>query len=143
MLLYANRADAIRALSRGWRWPHFSVAELACRCGGRFCGGAYWHAPDFLDALEGVRAEMGAPLLITSGHRCRGWNAAVGGAPLSQHKSIAADVVLSGHDRFALLAAAERAGFTGFGLARTFLHIDRRARPARWFYPGSEALWKR
>ena len=94
-------------------------------------------------ALEGVRAEMGAPLLITSGHRCRGWNAAVGGAPLSQHKSIAADVVLSGHDRFALLAAAERAGFTGFGLARTFLHIDRRARPARWFYPGSEALWKR
>ena len=141
-MLYSRRGEAIRALFGRWRWPHFSVAELACRCDGRFCSGEYWHAPDFLDALEAVRAEVGAPLVIVSGHRCRGWNAAVGGAPLSQHKTIAADIALAGHDRFALLAAAERAGFTGFGLGRSFLHVDRRARPARWFYPGSETQWK-
>ena len=142
-MLYPTRALASRALSGCWRWPHFSVAELACRCGGRFCGGAYWHAPVFLDALEQVRAQMGAPLVIASGHRCPGWNAAVGGAPLSQHKTLAADIWLAGHDRFALLAAGGRTGFTGFGLGRSFLHIDRRARPARWYYPGSETLWKR
>ena len=34
------------------------------------------------------------------------------------------------------------AGFTGLGLARSFLHVDRRARPARWTYPGSKTLWK-
>ena len=110
MLFHCVR-EAGRALAPAWRWPHFSIAELACRCGGRFCGGEYWHDPAFLDELEQVRADMGAPLVITSGHRC------------------------------ALVAAAERAGFTGFGLARSFLHIDRRARPARWFYPGSETEW--
>lgn len=141
-MLYHSISQARRALSRIWRWPHFTIAELACRCGGRFCGGEYWHDPAFLDALEAVRAEAGRALVITSGHRCAGWNAAVGGAALSQHKQIAADVLLAGHDRFALLAAAGRAGFTGFGLARSFLHLDRRVRPARWYYPGSEASWK-
>lgn len=141
-MLYHSISQARRALSRIWRWPHFTIAELACRCGGRFCGGEYWHDPAFLEALEAARAEAGRALVITSGHRCAGWNAAVGGAALSQHKQIAADVLLAGHDRFALLAAAGRAGFTGFGLARSFLHLDRRARPARWYYPGSEASWK-
>ena len=140
MLFHCVR-EAGRAVAAGWRWPHFSIAELACRCGGRFCGGEYWHDPAFLDELEQVRADMGAPLVITSGHRCAAWNASVGGAPLSMHKQLAADIRLAGHHRFALLAAAERAGFTGFGLARSFLHIDRRARPARWFYPGSETEW--
>lgn len=141
-MLFRTVREAGDALDTRWRWSHFSVTELACRCGGRFCGGEYWHAPDFLDALEAMRAGAGAPLAVTSGHRCPGWNAAAGGAPLSQHKIIAADISLAGHDRFVLLDAARRAGFTGFGLARSFLHVDRRARPARWFYPGSETLWK-
>ncbi|MEM5517838.1 D-Ala-D-Ala carboxypeptidase family metallohydrolase [Henriciella sp. AS95] len=142
-MLYRTVTGARQALAAGWRWPHFSIGELACRCGGRFCGGAYWHDPVFLDGLEALREAARKPLVITSGHRCAGWNAAVGGAPLSQHKQIAADIALSGHNRFALLKAAEQAGFTGFGLARSFLHIDRRAVPARWFYPGSEDVWTR
>ncbi len=140
MLFHCVR-EAGRAVAAGWRWPHFSIAELACRCGGRFCGGEDWQGAAFRDGLEQMRANMGAPLFITSGHRCAGWNAAVDGAPLSMHKQLAADIRLAGHDRFALLSAAERAGFAGFGLARSFLHIDRRARPARWFYPGSETEW--
>ncbi|MEZ5945953.1 MAG: D-Ala-D-Ala carboxypeptidase family metallohydrolase [Hyphomonas sp.] len=126
----------------GWRWPHFSPRELACRCGGRFCKGEYWHDEAFLDALEAVRAEVGLPLVVNSGHRCELWNAYVGGAANSLHKQIAADIALAGHDRHALKAAAMRAGFTGFGLATNFLHLDRRAVPAQWFYAGSARHWR-
>ncbi|WP_084396210.1 D-Ala-D-Ala carboxypeptidase family metallohydrolase [Henriciella aquimarina] len=143
-MLYRTTDRARTALSGHWRWPHFSIGELACHCGGRFCGGEYWHDPAFLDALEALRTEMGGrALVLHSGHRCAGWNAAVGGAPRSQHKQIAADIRIAGHDRFRLLAGAEQTGFTGLGLAKSFLHVDRRARPARWYYPGSETLWKR
>jgi hypothetical protein len=140
-LQFRTGKQAGQQIGPAWRWPHFSIEELACHCGGRFCDGAYFHAPVFLDALEKMRALAGGPLVINSGHRCAGWNAAVGGAPLSQHKLIAADIRLAGHDRFRVLAAARASGFTGFGLARSFLHIDRRARSARWYYPGSEDLW--
>ncbi|GAB5459171.1 MAG: hypothetical protein Hens3KO_22010 [Henriciella sp.] len=141
-MLFPNARDALQLLQPEWRWSHFSIAELACRCGGKYCHGSYWHAPDFLDRLEHLRADIGRPLVINSGHRCDQWNAAVGGAPLSQHKTIAVDIALKGHDRQALLRASKRAGFTGFGLARTFLHLDRRTRPAQWFYKGSQDLWQ-
>ncbi len=130
------------SLNTDWRWPHFQPAELACRCGGRFCGGEYWHDPSFLDGLEIVRARIGRPLIINSGHRCDLWNAAIGGAPLSRHKQIAVDIALAGHDWIELRDAARGAGFTGLGLARTFLHMDRRSRAAHWYYKGSEALWR-
>jgi len=95
-----------------------------------------------LDALQSLRASLGRPLIINSAHRCRLWNAAVGGAPRSMHKSIAVDISLSGHDRFSMLAAAEALGFTGIGLAKTFIHLDRRSVPARWYYKGSHSLWQ-
>lgn len=121
-----------------WRWPHFSAQELACRCGGRGCNHAYWHDAEFLDALEALRAQVGRPLKINSGHRCAIWNSVVGGAPASRHRRIAVDIALKGHDRRALVEAAERLGFTGIGIAKTFLHLDRRETPARWTYPGAE-----
>jgi hypothetical protein len=111
------------------RWPHFSPREIACRC----CGEVFI-LPAALDALTALRAAIVAPLHITSGHRCALHNARVGGAPLSQHKRLAFDIALAGHDRSALFAAARASGFTGFGFGQTFLHLDRRARPAQWFY---------
>lgn len=87
---------------------------------------------------------MAAPLRITSGRRCALHNADVGGAPLSRHKlAIAADIALTGHDPAGLARAARSAGFTGIGFGRTFLHVDNRARPARWHYPGGRAAWLR
>jgi hypothetical protein len=141
-MLFENVAAAQTALQDAWRWPHFSIGELSCHCRGRFCGGQYWHDPTFLDALEAVREQVGRPLIINSGHRCDQWNAAVGGAALSQHKRLAVDISLRGHDRRALLEAAKEKGFNGLGLARSFLHLDRRMRPAIWFYKGSKHLWQ-
>lgn len=126
----------------GWRWPHFTARELACRCGGRFCRGEYWHDAAFLDALEKLREAAGRKIVITSAHRCPLWNALVGGAPASMHKTIAVDVSLRGHGRWRLLSAAERCGFNGIGLARSFIYLDRRANPARWFYAGSRDVWE-
>ncbi len=141
-MLFKSIADAEQALAIVWRWPNFSVAELSCRCTGQYCNGHYWHAPTMLDGLQYIRAQVGRPLSINSGHRCAQWNAAVGGAPLSQHRTLAADISLRGLDRHAVLSAAKAFGFTGLGLARTFLHVDLRQRPANWFYKGSEALWQ-
>lgn len=141
-MLYPSIAAAEAALEKRWAWPNFRVSELACRCGGRFCGGAYWHAPDFLDRLQSLRAASGRPLIVSSAHRCPQWNAAIGGAPLSRHKTMAVDVLLRGHDRDALRVMAQAAGFTGFGLAQRFLHLDTRPQPALWFYPGSIDLWQ-
>ncbi|MEC7291128.1 MAG: D-Ala-D-Ala carboxypeptidase family metallohydrolase [Pseudomonadota bacterium] len=141
-MLFQTSADARHALIDRWRWPNFAPEELACRCAGRFCAGAYWHDPVFLDRLQDLRQRMGAPIQITSGHRCALWNAAAGGAPRSQHKRIAADIALRGHDRMRLLDAATAAGFGGIGLASTFLHLDGRTRRATWFYEGSRELWQ-
>ena len=141
-MLFTSKLLAFQAVGEAWHWQHFSISELACRCRGRFCDGSYWHDPDFLDALEALRAEFGRPLIVTSAHRCPQWNAAVGGAPLSQHKRIAADIALAGHDRFALREAATRLGFRGQGLARTFIHLDRRERPAVWTYGRSKEAWQ-
>ena len=141
-MMFPSVANAEAALHADWRWPNFSIAELACRCHGRFCNGQYWHDPAFLDGLQALREQIGTPLIISSGHRCAQWNAAVGGAPLSMHKSIAADISLSGHDRFGLREVAEALGFTGIGLGKKFIHIDQRANPAHWYYKGSYSLWQ-
>lgn len=128
------------SISDAWqpgRWPNFSFAEMACR----HCGEGYiW--PEFLDRLQNLRSDMKAPLHILSGHRCALHNAHVGGAPLSQHLKLAADINLRDLNRFRLRDAAERNGFTGFGFYATFLHIDL-GRPRHWV--GSEKarkLWQ-
>jgi zinc D-Ala-D-Ala carboxypeptidase len=125
--------------TKNWRWPHFSATELACNCR-RYCQGEYYHDPAFLDALEAMRAILG-PLKINSAHRCKGHNAAVGGARASMHmRAIAADIAIGSHDRKALAQAAVKAGFRGIGYGRTFLHVDLGTRRA-WTYPGAMPAW--
>ena len=109
------------------RWPNFSHGELSCR----HCG-EYVHNPEFLDALQDLRNRLQASLHILSAHRCSLHNAAVGGAPLSQHLGMAVDIALHNHDRHFILSAAKSSGFTGFGHYITFLHLDM-GRPRFWF----------
>ena len=61
-MLFLSVKAAEAALEGQWRWPHFSVAELACRCAGRFCAGEYYHDAEFLDGLEALRAAAGRAL---------------------------------------------------------------------------------
>lgn len=122
----------------GWRWPHFTPEDLACKCRDEGCRGEYYHDPDFLDALEALRVRAGRALRIRSAHRCVFRNAVVGGVPGSEHRRLAVDISLNGHEPERLIAAAEALGFTGIGTGRTFLHLDRRETPARWTYPVTE-----
>lgn len=134
-MIYRTFRDMPRA---GWRWPHFTPEDLACKCRDEGCRGEYFHDPGFLDALEALRAQVRPRLRINSAHRCAFRNAVAGGAPGSEHRRLAVDISLSGQDRERLIAAAEAAGFTGIGMGRGFLHLDRRETPARWTCPATE-----
>ena len=125
--------------SRQWdvdRWPNFKPIELSCK----HCG-EYYHDPKVLDALQAVRRNVDRPLIINSAHRCALHNVRSGGAPFSQHLKIAVDIDLRGHDKKKLVGAAKKAGFTGFGYAASFLHLDM-GRARSWFYgPISRKVW--
>jgi len=125
------------------RWPNFAPREIACRHCGRMPDMDDGFVRASLDALQDLRNVLGRPVALNSAYRCPVHNAAVGGAPMSLHKRIAFDVALAGHDRGIVLDRAAGAGFRGLGLGQHFIHLDRRARPARWFYgERSKALWK-
>ncbi len=63
---------------------HFSKAEFACRCGR--CGGFPAEPEERLVRLaEKVRTNFDAPVTVSSGVRCSGHNAAVGGVAGSRH----------------------------------------------------------
>ena len=115
-----------RPRSNYWPWPNFTPAEMACR----HCGEVYYW-PEFMDRLQALRSEIGVINLL-SAHRCAIHNARVGGAPLSQHKRIAVDISLRGHNRIELAKQARGFGFTGLGYYASFLHLDI-GRKRHWF----------
>ncbi len=122
-----------------WRWGNFSFKGdpfLACPC----CGEFYLDEHS-MDMLQATRKDFARPLRLNSCHRCWHRNVLVGGAPRSEHKLVAFDIVIGSYDRFELLDALKRAGFTTFGLYQTFIHTDRR--PNRKWYGGKKAreLW--
>jgi uncharacterized protein YcbK (DUF882 family) len=122
---------------------NFKRPEFACKCG---CG---FDAidPDLVNGLQWLRAEIGKPIVITSGCRCAKHNAAERGARGSMHLTgKAADVRVAGMSARQLYAAArEIPQLRGFGVdeERGFLHVDTRAVPARWCYTGGrQAPWR-
>jgi uncharacterized protein YcbK (DUF882 family) len=84
--------------------------------------------PEFMEALQALRDEFGKPMIITSGYRTRAHNTKIGGSPNSQHMlGAAADVAItSPYDRYEFIRLAIKHGFTGIGIAPTFIHLDRR-----------------
>ena len=119
--------SCVQTFWQSQNWPHFRPEEFACR----HCGEIYvW--PEFLDRLTQARKHIGRPFHILSGHRCSLHNARIGGAPLSPHLTLAADISLFEHDRGQLFKVCKMVGFTGFGFYQTFLHIDL-GRPRHWF----------
>jgi hypothetical protein len=131
------------------RWPHFGPHEFACQCGCGFGTRPGEVSEELLDGLELIRAEVDEGVYVESGARCTDHNQAVGGVPDSAHTPLppdrpgctAADIRLGyvyGPYRFRLIRAAYNAGFTGIGVARGFIHVDKdnvKPRPAAWTYP--------
>ena len=76
-----------------WRFPNFTRDEFACGCG---CGFDDID-PLLVSTLQRLRDEVQRPVIVNSGCRCRSHNAAVKGAPNSQHmQGKAADIKIDG-----------------------------------------------
>lgn len=125
-------------------WPHFSAAELACRCG---CGlGHESMDTGFMDALEDIRRTCGFPLPVTSAIRCPEHNARVSatGRDGPHTTGRAVDISIRGARALELVVEAVANGMTGIGVqqrgADRFIHLDdlddaaRRPRPWLWSY---------
>jgi len=115
----------------------FPDAEVVCHCG---CG--LLPPQSSIERLYALRLTLHRPLLITSGARCRRQNRAVGGKPGSLHLpqdvrrgasreygGAAFDILADDALKVEIIAAAMPLGFTGFGIAKGFLHIDDGHRP--------------
>lgn len=117
------------------RWPNFKPYEYACN----HCGQLYWD-PVHFDMMQAARTDAGIPFRLNSGHRCRIWNAKVGGAPLSMHKKMASDVAITGSNKAIIYRSLKKAGFTTFGFYGTFIHTDRR-KGRRWSTAAGRSTW--
>ncbi|WP_085440285.1 D-Ala-D-Ala carboxypeptidase family metallohydrolase [Magnetofaba australis] len=126
-------------------WPHFTNAELTCRCG---CGRMEMQA-DFMHKLESLREVFGRPMPVTSGYRCPEHNAAISvtGSNGPHTSGAAVDVLVSGQDAYDLIDLAKAAGMSGVGVKQhgphrsRFIHLDalpraaNQPRPTIWSYP--------
>lgn len=116
--------------------PHFCRDEFACHCG---CGADTVDA-ELVTVLEDLRdwattqSELPA-VIVSCGIRCAPHNAAVGGAPHSQHllgKAADVRVVGVGPRKVAEYLEARYPHTYGIGRYSTFTHIDVRSGKARW-----------
>lgn len=107
-----------------WSWKNFEPLEFACKC----CGHIKFdkNVVDAWDKLQTFRKLVDAPVVINSAYRCPVHNKAVGGAKSSYHlKGVAFDIrITSSLPRHVIHEQARKAGFTGFGDYKTFVHID-------------------
>ena len=76
----------------------FTREEFKCKCGGKYCKG-YPNEPDerMVRIADKLRKNLGVPITIVSGLRCKTWNAIQGGVSNSQHMyGEAADIYAKG-----------------------------------------------
>ena len=77
---------------------YFERSEFKCKCGGKYCNG-YPAEPDerIVRIADQLRKNLGVPINIVSGLRCKTWNAIQGGVSNSQHMyGEAADIYAKG-----------------------------------------------
>lgn len=121
---------------------HFALSELDCRCGCTVPARVLARLRRLAQALEVIRAEVGAPVMVISGYRCRARNKAVGGAAASRHiEGDAVDIQVDGRtgeelrDLIEELISQGRVPDGGLGTyadRRLTVHYDLRPMRARW-----------
>lgn len=117
-------------------YKHFRREEFNCTHTGT--GGEHMDH-EFLVKLDELREKVGFPFRITSG-----WRDATHPAEARKKEpgtgthcqGIAADIAVSnGFERMNLVHEALKMGFSGIGVAKTFIHIDdRKTTPVMWTY---------
>jgi uncharacterized protein YcbK (DUF882 family) len=111
---------------------HFKIEEFDCSETGEND-----MDDEFLHKLDDLRELLGFPFVVTSGFRSvKHSKEIVKEAPGWHTRGKAADIrVSSGMARFRLVQAAIEHGFTGIGVAKTFIHLDTRDTPSvMWTY---------
>lgn len=104
---------------------HFHEKEFQCSCG---CHLVEPLKLDFVNKLERARMYAQIPFIINSGVRCKEHNASkhVGGVDSSAHvRGYACDIrIKDSHERFIIQSALIKTGFTRFGIAHSYIHVD-------------------
>ena len=105
---------------------HFVPYEFKCKCGK--CDRDAAEIMDFrvVISADNLRQMIGRPIIVRSGFRCPQHNKAIHGAAYSMHMSgMALDLYPVGYslkDLLSLALGLKHLG--GFGVYKTFLHID-------------------
>ena len=94
---------------------------------------------ELIFALDELREHCGFPFVITSGYRSPDHSIEKKKKTPGTHaQGIAADIAVqySGLQRYTIVKNAIKLGFTGIGVADTFVHVDIRATdtPVMWTY---------
>ena len=92
---------------------------------------------DFIMDLDELRESCGFPFIITSGYRSNSHSLEVKKEKPGMHAhGIAADIqVKNGSERMLIVWKAIEMGFNGIGVAKTCVHVDKRAStPVMWTY---------
>ena len=111
---------------------YFSTEEFDCQETGE-----NQMSPEFLNMLDILRENAGFPFVITSGYRSPNHSIEAKKEKAGTHaQGIAADIkVNSGAERMVIVKEALALGFTGIGVAKTFIHVDiRKTTPVIWTY---------
>ena len=100
---------------------YFDRSEFRCKCGGKYCNG-FPSEPDerMVRIADQLRENLGVPITIVSGLRCKTWNAIQGGVSNSQHMyGEAADIYAKGVSQSRVEAELDKIGGVRYHYAIT------------------------
>lgn len=103
-------------------YEFFPRQELMCKCG---CEKSAMD-PRFMEKLIKIRRDIGIPLTLTSAYRCPAHNERVSSTGLKGPHTTgrAVDIAANSSLKYKIMLKASKYGFTRFGVAKNFIHID-------------------
>jgi zinc D-Ala-D-Ala carboxypeptidase len=107
------------------RWPYFNPEtdkKMTCSCG---CGRMELQ-DDFMKKIVLARIECGFSFHIISGFRCPKYNNQVSKTGFNGPHTTgrALDIAADSRQKSQIMRALRSLGFTRFGIAKTFIHVD-------------------